>query len=181
MRIRGILIGLAVLVATLLGLATIAFFVGINARGENAAKCLNHDLAACTALIQSGNETTANLAVDYFNRGVTYGRKGLHQEAIADYTKAIALNPDFAIAYDNRAFHYDSKGHYDEAIADYTKAIALKPDYALRLCWARLRLRQKRSPGRSHRRLHPGDRPQSEIRCRLLRSGQQLCQEGPGR
>jgi TonB family protein len=83
----------------------------------------------CTALIQSGRETT-DLPIEFYNRGIGYGGKGLYDQAIADDTQAIALKPDYAEAYDNRGFAYDDKGLYDQAIADYTQAIALKPDYA---------------------------------------------------
>ena len=48
---------------------------------------------------------------------------------IADYTKAIALNPDDADAYNNRGFAYKQKGAVDRAIADFDKAIALNPKH----------------------------------------------------
>ncbi len=52
--------------------------------------------------------------------------KGLYNEAIADFTKAIELQPDFAEAYSGRgAGACPGKGLRDEAIADYTKTIAL--------------------------------------------------------
>ena len=51
--------------------------------------------------------------------------------SIADYDKAIALNPEYANAYYNRGNAYNSKGEYDRAIADYDKAIALNPDDAI--------------------------------------------------
>lgn len=48
-------------------------------------------------------------------------------QAIADYSKAIALKPDIAIAYIDRGLAYSKKGLDDQAIADFTKAIALQP------------------------------------------------------
>jgi tetratricopeptide (TPR) repeat protein len=83
---------------------------------------------ACTALIQSGRSSKP--ATDYYNRGIGYFRKGLYDQAIADFTQAIALKPDFAEAYNNRGFTYGRKGLYDQATTDYTQAIALKPDSA---------------------------------------------------
>ena len=41
-------------------------------------------------------------AVAYFNRGIAYQAKGERDRAIADYDKAIALNPKYANAYYNR-------------------------------------------------------------------------------
>ncbi len=83
-----------------------------------------------TALIQSGRESVADLSIDYYNRGNAYNRTGRHDAAIADYTKAIALNPDFAAAYGNRGSAYGRAGRNDDAIADYTRAIVLRPDVA---------------------------------------------------
>ena len=50
--------------------------------------------------------------------------KGKHDDAIADYDKAIAINPNVALAYTNRGLAYERKGAFDRAIADYDKAIA---------------------------------------------------------
>ena len=38
----------------------------------------------------------------YYNRGFAYEEKGEHDQAIADYTEAIRLKPDYAEAYYNR-------------------------------------------------------------------------------
>ena len=122
-------------VATLLpaGIAAAATSVA-QTRAENAARCGGDDLdialTGCTALIQSGQETAAALAVIYQHRGIAYYNKGLTDRAIADETAAIALQPDFAAAYYDRGLFYKNKGLTDLAIADDTKAIALEPDYA---------------------------------------------------
>ncbi|MDP2731016.1 MAG: tetratricopeptide repeat protein, partial [Dehalococcoidales bacterium] len=47
--------------------------------------------------------------------------------AIADYNKAIELDPKNANAYLNRAFAYYNNKQYDLAIADYNKVIELDP------------------------------------------------------
>ena len=61
---------------------------------------------------------------------LAYDEKGEYDRAIADYTEAIRIKPDYAEAYRNRGVAYAEKGEYDRAIADYTEAIRLKPDYA---------------------------------------------------
>jgi tetratricopeptide (TPR) repeat protein len=87
-------------------------------------------IAYCTQLIQSGQLTTADLSAAYNNRGNAYRTQGLTDQAIADHTQAIALNPNDASHYYNRGNEYIDKKLPDQAIADYTQAIALKPDYA---------------------------------------------------
>ena len=47
--------------------------------------------------------------------------------AIADYTKAIEISPEFADAYVGRGIVYQAGGDRERAIADYSKAIEIKP------------------------------------------------------
>jgi len=56
--------------------------------------------------------------------------KGKYDDAIADYDKAIALDPNVALAYTNRGSAYYRKGEYERAIADHSKAIAIDPNHA---------------------------------------------------
>lgn len=65
----------------------------------------------------------------YLKRGEDFS--GVHQydRAIADYTTAIQLKPDYAEAYNDRGFAYYLKGDAERAISDYTRAIALRPNY----------------------------------------------------
>src|SRR5690348_11216461 len=76
---------------------------------ENAAS--NSDLALryCTAAIQSGRLSDADLAVTLNNRGGAYGRKGDHDRAIQDFDRAIRFKPDYVEAFTNRGVAYDSK------------------------------------------------------------------------
>ena len=69
-------------------------------------------------------------AEEYFERGFTHYEENEFEGAIADYTHAIRLNPQFADSYNNRgAARYES-GDLKGAIADYTEAIRLDPQYA---------------------------------------------------
>jgi tetratricopeptide (TPR) repeat protein len=49
---------------------------------------------------------------------------------VADFDKAIEINPSDADAYYNRGVAYGHKGQYDEAISDYTKAIEMNSRHA---------------------------------------------------
>ena len=63
-------------------------------------------------------------------RGIAYSEDGKQDIAIATFSKAIELKPDFADAYNSRGVAYSKQGNYDRAIVDFTQAIKLKPDYA---------------------------------------------------
>ena len=52
------------------------------------------------------------------------------EDALADYTEAIRLKPDYAEAYNNRGIVKAKLGRHDDALADYAAAIRLKPDHA---------------------------------------------------
>ena len=87
-------------------------------------------IVACTRNIQSGRFTGQNLAVAFTNRGLAYKSKGQWDKAIADFSEAIRLKPDFATAFNSRGNSYYGKGHFDRAIENYDKAIELSPDLA---------------------------------------------------
>ena len=59
---------------------------------------------ACTALIDSGAETPSNLAIAYSNRGISYSNKGEFTRAVADYERALAINPNLAPAMNSLAW-----------------------------------------------------------------------------
>lgn len=63
----------------------------------------------------------------YYYRGMGYDRAGALGEAIEDYSRVIALNPDFPGAYNSRGASYARLGRYPEAIADFKKAVELNP------------------------------------------------------
>ncbi|MBE9540871.1 MAG: tetratricopeptide repeat protein, partial [Proteobacteria bacterium] len=50
-------------------------------------------------------------------------------KAVADYSRAIELYPDYTRAYNSRGLAYDDMGLYNKAITDYDKAIGLDPNY----------------------------------------------------
>jgi len=54
----------------------------------------------------------------------------MFDEAIAEYKKAIAIDPNDADAYADLGMVYGEKGMLDEAIAECKKAIAIDPNHA---------------------------------------------------
>jgi len=67
----------------------------------------------------------------YNGRGSAFAKKGLLDEALADYNKAIELQPKFADFYINRGDVYAEKGFFDKALLEYNKAIELTPRFAV--------------------------------------------------
>jgi tetratricopeptide (TPR) repeat protein/S1-C subfamily serine protease len=70
-------------------------------------------------------------AYAYTNRGKAKSALGNKKEAIADYDRAIAINPKHAMAYTNRGNAKSALGNKKEAIADYDRAIAINPIFAM--------------------------------------------------
>ncbi len=61
-------------------------------------------------------------AVAYNNRGSAYRKNDQIKEAIADYTEAIRLKPDFVDAYNNRGLAWLQLGECEKAKLDLSKA-----------------------------------------------------------
>jgi len=87
-------------------------------------------LLGCSSPEPTTTSTPASPALENYSRGCALSSKGKYDEAIAEYTKAIELDPNFAYAYNNRGVAYKNKGQYDLAIADYNRAIELDPNDA---------------------------------------------------
>ena len=61
-------------------------------------------------------------------------KQGQYDAAIADYDRAVALEPNSADRYRSRGYAHIKRGDVDLAIADYTKAIELSPAAGGGLC-----------------------------------------------
>ena len=63
-------------------------------------------------------------------RAEAYGAENKFREAIADFDKALELNPDLVEAYVERGVLFANNKRYDDAIGDYTRAIQMDPKNA---------------------------------------------------
>lgn len=101
------------------------FFIGVGLYGVVFV------VAIAFLFLQSAYESmTPGHALYYSNRGDNYLNSENYDLAIAEYTKAIELDPSLSSLYYNRGLAYSLKGTYDLAIDDYTKSIEIEPNYA---------------------------------------------------
>jgi tetratricopeptide (TPR) repeat protein len=66
----------------------------------------------------------------YINRGILYGIKEDYDCAMADFNKAIELDPHNSAAYNNRGIIWYKKKKYTNARADFQEAFRLDPNNA---------------------------------------------------
>ncbi len=59
--------------------------------------------------------------------GIFYHNKGIYDEAVAEFKKAIKINPNYAGAHHSLGVAYGSRGMYDEAVAEFKEAIMTCP------------------------------------------------------
>jgi tetratricopeptide (TPR) repeat protein len=104
---------------------------------DPSADCLSDDnerrISGCSAMIETPGLPREQLSVAYGLRALGYSLKGWFDQAVADYNKAIDLNPDFAAALNNRAWAFYKLGRPQQGAPDVERALRLVPDnpYAL--------------------------------------------------
>jgi Tfp pilus assembly protein PilF len=111
----------AVLLATALALA--------DARKDCFEKSGDAAIRACSEAIARNPRD----AVSLINRAFEYLQKGEFTLAVADYTKAIEIDPARWDSYQGRAWAYLKAGKAAEGLADAQKSLQIKPDTALTL------------------------------------------------
>ncbi len=77
-----------------------------------------------------GSSSTLS-AKEYLDNGSAKYYQEDYTGAVADFTRAIELDPNYAVAYNNRGAAKDELKDYIGAIEDCNKAIELDPNYAM--------------------------------------------------
>src|SRR5215510_12501969 len=92
----------------------------------------NHDVDKHCRTDQRSPATysdNAKTAEELLKRGDAAFDGGNCQEALAVYTQALVLNPNYAEAYNNRAYTYMRMQNYAPALQDLDQALRIRPDY----------------------------------------------------
>ena len=101
--------------------------------------CLLFTLAliACSLSCRRHHKAPQPTAGAFLDSGVNKCQLGDYRGAVADFNKAIELNPTNADAYISRGEARSHLNDYAGAIADDTKALELNPQYPERLLHSR--------------------------------------------
>jgi len=93
---------------------------------KNDSKAFVVEMAQQTVNEAPGSKEMApTIANTYVNRGLIMNSRGNHVAALADFDKAIRIDPANLWALYHRASEYESKGDLSAALADIDKAIQL--------------------------------------------------------
>lgn len=85
-------------------------------------------IAACTRLIHSRQLPLLYQSRAYASRGTEYAKLGALDQALADLTTALQIEPNLTDAYYNRGKIYLDMSQFDHAINDFNAAIQLNPN-----------------------------------------------------
>ncbi len=124
-------------VAVLAVLAVSCGAGGVAVAGDPLVDCLSDDngrrIEGCSAMIDDPQVAPEQRSFAYGMRALAYSLRGGFDQALADYDRAIDLNPDYAVALNNRAWVYFKLGRGEEGERDVERALQLSPGspYAL--------------------------------------------------
>jgi tetratricopeptide (TPR) repeat protein len=76
------------------------------------------------------NSFPGRVPVAHYNLGLEYYMKGMHDKAIEEYERTIAINPTHVKAHNGLGLVYYMRGMHGKAIEAYEKALAINPTYA---------------------------------------------------
>lgn len=83
--------------------------------------------------MQRSNPLWAILSItrpEHAGRGLVYHLRGDYDRALADFTRALQLDPQNVVIYTRRSEIYRYRKDYDRALADLDEAIRIDPEFA---------------------------------------------------
>jgi lipoprotein NlpI len=87
-------------------------------------------LSRALRLVEQAIARDSRSAAAFRVRGDLYDALGRHAEAVADFTRVLALEPKAADVYNRRGAEQFKLGHVTESLADFDKYLALNPEAA---------------------------------------------------
>ncbi|HUV60212.1 MAG TPA: tetratricopeptide repeat protein [Desulfatiglandales bacterium] len=112
----------------------------MNVRMQKAKVDTRNDFEMGSKLFKEGNyeeaikyfkkiiDISPNMAMAYYNLGLSYLRTGNIEEALSSLKRALELKPDMVITYFALGECYVQKEMFDEAIGSFKNATAIEPD-----------------------------------------------------
>jgi tetratricopeptide (TPR) repeat protein len=101
---------------------------------EAAFQELLHALGLATSKSSTATQkvsvTPHKTKEQWLNEGDSHFASMQYEQAIADYDRALQLDPQYAEAYHKRALAYFALNKYEQAIVDYDRALQLDPQNA---------------------------------------------------
>lgn len=82
-----------------------------------------------THLINKGQISEASIIIAFRERGNGHRLAGRFDEALADLTRIIDMDPSYAKAIASRGLIYYTMGRHGEALAEFSRAIEMDPSY----------------------------------------------------
>jgi tetratricopeptide (TPR) repeat protein len=95
----------------------------------NANKDWDQAVATCTRAIDSRQLTGPRLAGAYADRAIAHDEAMRPEQAMADYDKALSIDPGNPVFLANRAVSRAKDGEIAKAMADFNAAIAKRPKF----------------------------------------------------
>ncbi len=115
------------------GPSAAATTASLDAQIELTAACSGDDpkaaVAACTELIDTKDPDVKFQTAALVNRGNAYDALGEPARALADYERALELDPGSAFSHRNKGVALARLGRLSEALLEFVAAVELKPDY----------------------------------------------------
>ena len=84
-------------------------------------------MQACTQVLSQKEWSDEVRSHAYLSRGVIYAKERDNEKAIADFTQAIKLKPNFSAAISARGGAYEQNGNKEAAAAEYRAALKIDP------------------------------------------------------
>ena len=85
-------------------------------------------VSPCTAVASDTRADPHRRAMAYVLRGAHHAQVGQYARAMADFGRAIRLDPRYADAYVQRGQVYHERGAFERAVQDFNAALAIDPN-----------------------------------------------------